>query len=178
MVRIAQQKRDPSPRKGRPSKLTPEVQDRILTALRAGNFFSVACELAGISETAGREWLARGNGTTKRRGGAPEFAAFAEAVKKAESEAEVASVLRIRKAAKGGEVIKKKTVTKYDAKGNVKEQIEETEYSEPVWQADAWFLERKFNTRWGRRETMKPSTGEHEDNRPVINIIRPEGKTL
>jgi hypothetical protein len=36
---------------GRPSKLTPEIQDRICASLRAGNFAVVACQAAGISES-------------------------------------------------------------------------------------------------------------------------------
>ena len=36
------------PRTGRPTKLTPEVQKKIVDALSAGNYFEVACEYAGI----------------------------------------------------------------------------------------------------------------------------------
>lgn len=45
---------------GRPSKLTPEVQERVCHALERGNFRSVAARYAGISPRTLREWMATG----------------------------------------------------------------------------------------------------------------------
>jgi hypothetical protein len=39
---------------GRRTKLTPEVQKKIVDALSAGNYFEVACEYAGISPLRGQ----------------------------------------------------------------------------------------------------------------------------
>lgn len=103
---------------GRPgiSSFTPETQEKILNALRAGNYRVAACKFAGISvDTFGR-WMKAGNAGEER------FAEFAEQVKQAEAQAEASLVATIRKAAGDH------------------------------WQAAAWLLERKYVTRWGRRD--------------------------
>ena len=53
------------------------------------------------------------------------YSEFSEAVKKARAEAEGAHIRNIRKAADNG-----------------------------TWQASAWFLERSFPQKWGKRSTM------------------------
>lgn len=103
---------------GRPgiSSFTPETREKILNALRAGNYRVAACKFAGISvDTFGR-WMKAGNAGEER------FAEFAEQVKQAEAQAEASLVATIRKAAGDH------------------------------WQAAAWLLERKYVTRWGRRD--------------------------
>ncbi len=45
---------------GRPSKLTPEVQEKICRALRGGNFRSTAAWYAGISPRTLQAWMAEG----------------------------------------------------------------------------------------------------------------------
>lgn len=103
---------------GRPgiSSFTPETREKILGALRAGNYRVAACKFAGISvDTFGR-WIKAGNAGEER------FAEFAEQVKQAEAQAEASLVATIRKAAGDH------------------------------WQAAAWLLERKYVTRWGRRD--------------------------
>ena len=72
---------------GRESKLTPEVKEKILSALRAGNYANVAAEYAGISETTFYRWLRKGR--EAKRGIYREFFA---AVQRAEREAEVRAV--------------------------------------------------------------------------------------
>ena len=47
-------------RGGRPSKLTPEVQEKIVTAIRAGNYAQVAAVYAGIGERTFYRWMERG----------------------------------------------------------------------------------------------------------------------
>lgn len=113
-------------RTGRRSKLTPEVEKKIIQALKDGNYFAVACKLAGISPQTGHEWIARGRGTDKTRKSSKTFADFANAVKNAEAAAEDKAVRKI--VAAGTE----------------------------TWQAAAWYLERKFPDRWARRERPSP----------------------
>lgn len=79
---------------GRPTKLTPEVQDRILQAIRAGNYRETAARYGGISPATFYRWLERGE--RARRG---PFREFREAVERAESEAEVRYVAIVAKAA-------------------------------------------------------------------------------
>jgi hypothetical protein len=54
---------------GRPTKLTPEVKDRLLSALRAGNYLEPACVYAGISYQTFLNWKERG----EREGRGPYF---------------------------------------------------------------------------------------------------------
>ena len=77
---------------GRPTKLTPEVQEKILTAIRAGNYGHVAAKYAGIGERTFYRWMAQGE---KARAG--KYRQFRQAVEAAESEAEVRAVAIIQK---------------------------------------------------------------------------------
>lgn len=77
---------------GRPTKLTPEVQERILSAIRAGNYSRVAAEYAGISERTFYGWLRRGQ--QAKTGVHRDFWC---AVQQAEREAEVRAVAMIQK---------------------------------------------------------------------------------
>lgn len=101
---------------GRPSKLTPEVQEKILTAIRAGNYAHVAAQYAGIGERTYYRWMERGEKAKAGR-----YRQFWQAVKEAESEAEVRAVA----------IIQKKMPDD--------------------WRAALTYLERKHPRRWGRR---------------------------
>ncbi len=98
----------------RPTKLTPEVTGRILTAIAGGNTRRTAAAYAGIAESTLFDWLERGRATTRGR-----FSEFSEAVTKAEADAVVASVGRIRQAATDN------------------------------WRAAAWWLEHRHPDDWG-----------------------------
>lgn len=79
----------------RPDKLTPERQDRIVTAIRAGNTREAAAAHAGITDRTLYHWLAKGR---KARSDCKCRQLF-QAVKKAENECELMSVAIIRQAA-------------------------------------------------------------------------------
>lgn len=106
---------------GRSIKLTPELQDQICRLLAAGNYIETVCDLVGIHESTFYNWMKRGERGWKQDQDAG-FLEFFKAVKKARAQAEVMSLAHIRKAGLDGQ-----------------------------WQADAWFLERSFPDRWGRR---------------------------
>jgi hypothetical protein len=72
---------------GRPSKLTPELQERICTAIRAGNYYRAACRYGGIDYANFRVWMLKGG---RGRGG--KYREFHDAVLRAEADAEVAVV--------------------------------------------------------------------------------------
>lgn len=101
----------------RPSKFNDDVRGRVLTAIAGGNTRETCAAYAGISVSLLYEWLERG-----RKAKHGPYLEFLEAVKKAEADAIVASVGRIRQAA--GE----------------------------KWQAAAWWLERKVPAQWGRQD--------------------------
>ncbi|MCH9647761.1 MAG: hypothetical protein K0U98_05950 [Deltaproteobacteria bacterium] len=81
---------------GRRTKLTPEVQTKIVTAIRAGNYACVAAEYAGITEATFYGWLRRG-----REAGKGIYFEFLQSVKGAEREAEVRAVALVQKHMEG-----------------------------------------------------------------------------
>lgn len=121
---------------GRPTKLTPEVQERILMAIRGGNYLETAAAYAGIGISTFKRWMGRGEKAQKGQ-----FRAFWEAVQKARSEAEVRNVTLIQTAAKDN------------------------------WQAAAWWLERSFFDRWGRKVKQELSS---DPDKPLTITIKRE----
>jgi hypothetical protein len=81
----------------RTTKLTKEVQDKIVFALRAGNYQETAARYAGIDGATFYRWMSRG---AEEETGI--YSEFCEAVEKAKAEAEVRDVTLIDKAAKDG----------------------------------------------------------------------------
>ena len=77
---------------GRNPKLTPEVQEKIVAAIRSGNYANVSAEYAGISERTFYNWLQWG----REREEEP-YLQFMQAVKRAEREAEVRAVAIIQR---------------------------------------------------------------------------------
>lgn len=129
---------DPS-RIGRPTKLTADLQERIVGAIRSGAYNETAAAFAGIAESTFYAWLANAQ---KDREANPEqgtdFTEFQEAVEKAQAEAELDKLLIIGKAARGQPTA---------------EGVPGTPGS---WQAAAWMLERKHPDRYGRRIVQIP----------------------
>jgi hypothetical protein len=80
----------------RPSKLSPEVTERIVQAIRAGNYAEAACQSAGIGTSTFYRWMAQG-----AKEPASEFAVFRDEVVRAEAEAEVHAVAIMRRAMGG-----------------------------------------------------------------------------
>ena len=69
---------------GRPSKLSPEIQERICSALRGGNYESAAAAAAGVGASTVRQWLQWGRDAKSAR-----YVAFLTAVTRAREEAEL-----------------------------------------------------------------------------------------
>lgn len=116
---------------GRPTILTPELQDKILEAVRAGAYVETAVKAAGVSKQTFYNWLKRGNREKKRlakntrarmRKREAPYVEFVDAIQKTFAEAELRDLVLIGIAAK------------------------------TQWQAAAWRLERKFPQRYARRE--------------------------
>lgn len=139
----------------RQTRLTPEIQDRIVAYVRDGNYFAVACQLAGIPEETGRAWLSQGRGTNSGRRPKEPFITFATAIKEAEAEAETRAIAVIVEAARGKEysITKTKEVEVTGGEDGRISTIETvtTTGTKFSWQAAAWYLERKFPHRWGRQ---------------------------
>ena len=69
---------------GRPTKLSPEIQERICSALRDGNYESAAAASAGVGASTVRQWLQWGRDAKSAR-----YVAFLTAVTRAREEAEL-----------------------------------------------------------------------------------------
>ena len=121
--------------KGQPTKLTDTVQAKVLEALRAGSYKTVAAAYAGVSVSSIYHWLEWGEADLEAEKESI-YADFFQAVKKAEADHEVTALLVLDRAASTG-------------KGS--------------WQAAAWKLERKHPDRWGRRQRVEGLTPEEFD---------------
>lgn len=93
-------------RYGRRGALTPELADRIIDLVAAGNYLKVAAQAAGIGQATLSSWLARGRevaAAVEETGEEPDdndakYLAFLESVTGAQAEAETAAVVAWRKA--------------------------------------------------------------------------------
>lgn len=112
----------------------PEIAQQIIEAIRVGNYIETAANYAGIGHSTFHLWMKKGRDEIERlveleeRGIDAEvdpalavYVEFVGNVKKAEADAEVQAVTRVRSAM--GE----------------------------NWQAAMTFLERKYPAKWGRR---------------------------
>lgn len=78
--------------------LTPEVHERIILAIRAGNYDHVAARFAGVSTRAFYNWLRWGRSATEGI-----YFELYQAVERARSEVEVSAVNALRRAWEGGD---------------------------------------------------------------------------
>ncbi|MHC4136107.1 MAG: hypothetical protein ACYS0K_14095 [Planctomycetota bacterium] len=83
---------------GRPTKLTPEVQERVVSALLLGNYRSDAAHFAGVDKATLRRWLARGAEESDSF-----YGVFRETVLEAESRAKVTAMGCITRAVREGD---------------------------------------------------------------------------
>lgn len=110
---------------GRKTKLTPERQQKIVELLQAGNYASIACQSARISEETYYSWKERGK-RDKDNYKTTLYSEFLEAVETAEARAEADMVLLIKNSAINGNL-----------------------------QAAVFYLERKHPDRWGRNDKLR-----------------------
>lgn len=73
--------------RGRPSKLTDELQEKLCDRLRQGNYYEAACGAVGIEYQTFRNWMQRGEQAKSGK-----YFEFFEAVTRAEYEAEARMV--------------------------------------------------------------------------------------
>ena len=83
---------------GRPSKLTPEVQEKIVNALILGSYRADAAQFAGVDKATLRRWLVRGAQEKDSF-----YAAFRDAVLEAESRSKVTAIGCVTKAVRDGD---------------------------------------------------------------------------
>lgn len=78
---------------GRPTKLTEEVETKIVAAVRGGNYIETAAAFAGIDKVTFYDWMKQG-----AAGKSPEMVKFSNSIKKALAESEVIPLSRIAEA--------------------------------------------------------------------------------
>lgn len=113
----------------RPTKLTPETQEKIITAIEQGATYELAAQYGGVSYDTFNNWMNRAraettrleNPRTKEDVDEAPYVQFFNAVKEAEGRAAVKWLIKIEKAASDGN-----------------------------WQAAAWKLERRYPKEYGR----------------------------
>ena len=117
----------------RPTKLTPEIQETIVNAVKLGNYIETAAALAGIHKSTLYDWMKRGAREAERLDKTPSakprkkelpYLEFSDALTRALAYAESRDVEMIDKAA-----------------------IED-------WRASAWRLERRNSERWGKKDKV------------------------
>src|SRR5262245_6172813 len=113
---------------GRPSRLTPELAERLAVTVAHVGFLSTAARVCGLPPSLVCEWVARGLGRDPDRPSKPVYAEFADAVECALGEFEVSCLEAINRAALG---------------------------KPATWRAAAWQLERAFPLRYGRRRFVE-----------------------
>lgn len=82
--------------RGRPSKFTPDTQQKIAQAIQMGATYEIAAQFAGITYDTFNEWMKRGAANEK------DYSDFFEAVKSAEGRAAVGWLAKIEAAANDG----------------------------------------------------------------------------
>jgi len=140
-------------------KRTSEMEDRILTFLRAGNSRNVACQCVGLSSRSMRVWMDNDDENEELE----DENRFRARVERAEAEALAAAVAAVKRAAVGIQV-NKRTVKRYKDKltgAMVEETTESTEILSD-WRAGAWLLERKDPENWKERRDVT------SDDRPIM----------
>lgn len=119
---------------GRPTSLTPQVAEKILTAIRKGNYKSTACAAAGIPRSSLHNWEQRAET------GEEPYSSFIDEMRQAEAEAEMALQEEIR---------------------NAKPAITGVCGPDP-WTSRAWIMERRWPNKWSGR--VKVTVNEEIDS--------------
>lgn len=143
-------------KKGRRTSLNPEVQERIVEALKSGCYVEEAVTYVGISVATVYNWMDRGRKERNRLQAFPDsepdttevvFLEFLEAVEKARAASQIRAIAQIQKAASDG-----------------------------TWQAAAWYLERSAPKRWGRRAEVEVTGSEGGPIRMDVDVTELEKK--
>lgn len=104
--------------RGRPTKLTPEIENKLIKFIALGVPLESASNAIGLDYTTVREWLQRGEGRHPTRGKTAQFEAFADRYQQAVGQCENRLVAKIQSAA------------------------------DSDWKAAAWLLARRHPDRW------------------------------
>lgn len=159
------------------------AEERVLDAIRFGNFIDAAAGVADVDRTVLHDWLAKG-ATANRKAAEGKrltasehrYAAFANKLYQAEAEAEVREVSGIyRVGVGGGEVTTRTTVTTRgeDGKTSTSETVKVQELP-PDPRAMQWHAERRWASKWNRRQQIEvsgPEGGPIKVESPLASLM-------
>lgn len=113
--------------RGRPRLLdmNDSLSETLADYLKQGLYMREACALAGVSRDSVYSWLRQGSKDRKEGNDTPE-ARFSDIIKRAMAEAESDAISAVRAAGK----------------------------NPAFWQAEAWFLERRYPDKYGKRDRV------------------------
>ena len=146
-------------RGGRPTKLTPELSERITAFVRAGNYVETAAAACGVNKATLYDWMKAG--AKSKRG---MYKKFNDALYRALGEYETRDVAAVDKAINGYEVVRRRALTRKNPKTGQLEIIEQTvethmEYA-PMVALER--LRRRFPGKWGGKEQIEISGNEEK----------------
>jgi hypothetical protein len=152
--------------RGRPRKLTAEVEEKLLQATEAGSPVELAAEFAGIGRSTFTFWMQWGHDEFEDRqnGLTPdhskdEYVRLFRAITEARAKAAVSGVVLVNRVARGGAVTEE-TVKKYKdpTTGAVVEE-KTVKRTAPDWRAAAWMLEKQHRNFFGKDVQQLEVTG-------------------
>ncbi len=130
---------------GRPSKLTPELQERIIECIRRGAFIERACQLVGVGERTYHGWIERGEKDAAAGRDTP-FSQFMQAATQARAQVQQVCI----------------------------EYLLNNKDPEKLNENMKWFLERSFFAEYGRKsfsmssKIAAPEEEEEPDRAPSL----------
>jgi transposase len=141
------------PTVGRRSKLTPELQAEFVELIRSGQFQYTVCAYVGITYDTFRRWMRRGEKELQRlsRGG--------RRAKAGEKEQPYAGFYL--------------AVTQARAEAEVRNVVHLNKSSD--WRARAFWLERSFPKRWGKRDKLEVD-GKLSTEAQVVIVLPDNGR--
>jgi hypothetical protein len=137
------------------------LADQIVERVRTGLDLTDAAASANLAKQTIWDWRRRGalnraliaQGKPYAHADGPAYIAFADALERAEAEAELVRLAIIQRAAEGGFKTTRETI-RYDATGDILERTLVTETAAPQWTAAAWYLERRHARKYGRKSQL------------------------
>ena len=129
------------------TKLTPDLQERLVALLGRGATRRAACAACGIHESTLRLWCRRAEGAEPEKPPTVELIALIAAIREAEALAEIEACDIVLGAAREGD-----------------------------WRAASWWLERSRGDDWGNRvkqEIKADITGEQKHGVIVLGALAP-----
>lgn len=121
---------------GRPTEWAGEIQEKVVSALRAGAYPETAAAFAGISVDTFRAWIKRGEHEERKIKAHPEYV-------RNEDEQPYLDFLVATKDA--------------IAEGEMRDLANIAQHSRKSWQASAWRLERRFQDRYSLKNRHEHS---------------------